>query len=77
MCELVQKENRKSKIANMLASRRRAYPAVFAASKGPGRDEALQGVAGVSRPKFFLAPLETKNGFANFFVAAERWRPGA
>jgi hypothetical protein len=28
-------------------------------------------------PKIFLAPLETKNDFANFFVATEGWRPGA
>jgi hypothetical protein len=27
--------------------------------------------------KKFLSPLETKTGFANFFFAAARWRPGA
>jgi hypothetical protein len=27
--------------------------------------------------KNFGAPLETKNDFANFFLATERWRPGA
>jgi hypothetical protein len=32
---------------------------------------------GFRGPENFLAPLETKNRFANFIVAIEGWRPGA
>ena len=51
--------------------------------RGKGAASVLQGAARGpvtarrSAAKFFQPPLETKTGFANFFVATGRWRPGA
>ena len=39
--------------------------------------DAAPGQASGGPLKKFLPPLETKNRFANFFVAIEGWRPGA